>query len=301
MTNDAQLARALADQCNGGSGEWTREASSAGGLDQIGAIFPPNLVASVLRVNKRKMLDQGVISAVELESGGPTAELPELWNQPENNEYWDDVNGGFLDLCLVHEARHLELDWIKKERENDYRSRTEAEQKGIKPIPLIWVDTNKGDKNTPFVRSRICVRECKKGRNAVESLEPVQLFSAMPPLEALKLLCSLKVSLKTSRRGKPLKLAHFDISRAHFMPKARREIYVELPDEDPMKQKGFVGMLLRSMYGTQDASNLWQEDYTGTLTQRGYKPGRSVLLADDGEIKAVEQLLKSKYTVKVIW
>ena len=74
------------------------------------------------------------------------------------------------------------------------------------------------------------------------------------------------------------------------------------------------------MYGTQDAPNMWQEDYTGTLAQRGYKPGRSnpvmfhshremaacwygddfVLLADDGEIKAVEQLLKSKYTVKVV-
>ena len=81
------------------------------------------------------------------------------------------------------------------------------------------------------------MRECKKGRNAVESLEPEQLFSAMPPLEALKLLSSLKVSLKTSRKG-----SHFDISRAHFMPKARRELYVELLDEDPMKQKGFVGL-----------------------------------------------------------
>ena len=218
----------------------------------------------------------------------------------------------------MREARLLELDWIKKEQVYDYRSRVEAEKKGIKPIPLIWVDTNKGDKNTPFVRSRIHVRECKKGRNAVE---PEQLFSAMPPLKAVKLLCSLKVSLKTSRRGKPLKLAHFDISRAHFMPKARRELYVELADEDPMKVKGFVGLLLRSMYGTQDASNLWQEGYTGTLAQRGYTPGRSnpavvhshrgdgrmlvhgddfVLLVDDGEIKAVEQLLKNKYTVKVV-
>ena len=151
----------------------------------------------------------------------------------------------------------------------DYRTQAEAEEKGIKPIPLIWVNTNKGDKNTPFVRSRICVRECKK------SLESEQLFSAMPPLEALKLLCSLKVSLKTSCRGKPLRLAHFDISRAHFMPKARRELYVELPDEDPMKQKGCVGLLLRSMYGRQDASNLWQEDYTETFAQRGYMPGRS--------------------------
>ena len=102
MTNDAQLARALADQCDGGSGEWTREASPAGGLDQIGTIFPSNLVTSVLKVIKRKMLDQRVISAVELESGGPTAELPELWNQPDYQEYWDDVNGGFLDPRLKH-------------------------------------------------------------------------------------------------------------------------------------------------------------------------------------------------------
>ena len=79
-----------------------------------------------------------------------------------------------------------ELDWVKKENVYDYRPRAEAEKKGIKPIPLIWVDTNKGDKNTPFVRSKICVRECKKGQNAVESQEPEQLFSAMPPLEALK-------------------------------------------------------------------------------------------------------------------
>ena len=271
--------------------------SPPGGLGRNGAVFPPRLVSSVLKVIKRKVLDRRVASAVELESGGPTAELPEIWNLPDYKEYWDDVNGGFLDPHLVHEARLLELDWIKKERVYEYRPRAEAVKKGIKPIPLIWVDTNKGDKNTPFVRSRIFVRECEKGRNAVESLELEQLFSALPPLEALKLLCSLKVSLKMSCRSKPLKLAHFDVSRAHFMPKARRELYVELPDEDPMKQRGCVGLLLRSMYGTQDASNLWQEDYTGTLAQHG---DDFVLLADDEEIQVVEQLLKSKYTVKVV-
>ena len=76
MTKDEQLARALADQCDSGSGEWMREASFAGGLDRIGANFPASLVTSVLKVIKRKVLDQRVISAVELESGGPTAELP---------------------------------------------------------------------------------------------------------------------------------------------------------------------------------------------------------------------------------
>ena len=41
MTNDEQLARALADQCDSGSGEWMRVASFAGGLDRSGAIFSP--------------------------------------------------------------------------------------------------------------------------------------------------------------------------------------------------------------------------------------------------------------------
>ena len=100
--------------------------SFAGGLDRSGAIFPPNLVTALLKVIKRNVLDQQVISAVELQSGGPTAQLPELWNQPDYKEHWDDVNAGFLDPRLVREARLLEVDWIKKERVFDYRSRTEA-------------------------------------------------------------------------------------------------------------------------------------------------------------------------------
>ena len=128
MTNDEQLARALAGECDSGSGEWLREASFAGGLDRIGAL------TSVLKVIKRKVLDQRVISAVELESGCPTAELPELWNQPDDKEYWDDVNGGFLNPRLVREARLLELDWIKKEQVCEYRSRTEAEEKVPNPF-----------------------------------------------------------------------------------------------------------------------------------------------------------------------
>ena len=90
MTNDEQLARALSDQCSNcgyGSGEWTRGTSSSGGLDRIGAVFPPRLVAFVLRVIKRKVLGQRAVSVVELEFGGPTAELPELWNQPDYKEY----------------------------------------------------------------------------------------------------------------------------------------------------------------------------------------------------------------------
>ena len=171
MTNDEQLARALSDRCSNcgyGSGEWTRGASSSGGLGRNGAVFPPRRVASVLRNIKRKVIDQRVVSAVELESGGPTAELPELWNQPNYKEYWDDVNGGFLDPQLVREARLLELDWIKKKKVYDYRTRAEVEKKGIKPILLIWVDTNKGRQEhavctKPDLRARVQKKGPERG------------------------------------------------------------------------------------------------------------------------------------------
>ena len=57
-------------------------------------------------------------------------------------------------------------------------------------------------------------------------------FSNMQPLEAAKLLCSMLATKRKSKRGKPLKLALFDISRAHFYGKAQREIYVTLPEGD---------------------------------------------------------------------
>ena len=142
--------------------------------------------------------------------------------------------------------------------------------KDQRPIAMRWVDTNKGDLRSPVVRSRLCVKEQKKGRHRVQSLD-----SAMPPLEALKLLVSTKTTMKVSTRGKPLLIAHFDISRAHFMPKAEREVFVVLPDEDPKKQEGYIGKLERTMYGTQDASNLWQKDYTQLVSANDYVAGKA--------------------------
>ena len=70
-------------------------------------------------------------------------------------------------------------------------------------------------------------------------------------------------------------MANFDTSRAHLMPKAEREVFVELPDADPKKLEGFVGRLERTMYGTQDASNLWQKDYTRLVEALDFKPGKA--------------------------
>eukprot|EP00971_Amphidinium_carterae_P204481 4057875-Amphidinium_carterae.1 len=71
----------------------------------------------------------------------------------------------------------------------------------------------------------------------------------MPPLEAIKTLCSLCMTLGRSPKGKPLKLALWDISRAHLYGDAQRDLYVELPPEDAQLEgdvEPMCGLLLRS-------------------------------------------------------
>ena len=78
-------------------------------------------------------------------------------------------------------------------------------------------------------------REVKKQHGA---LPGHMLFSNMPPLEAVKILCSELATRKTSKKGRDLRMALYDISRAHFYGEAQREIYVTLPPGD--EQEGFL-------------------------------------------------------------
>ena len=253
------------------------------------------------------------------QTSGPSPHQVEIHEDPVWKIYIDDVNGGVLDTKLTEEARKLEMDWLLKEKVYQKVLKSICAKEGISPIPLKWIDTNKGDMDKPFMRSRLVVRECTKGKHAkFAAMSPEQLFSAMPWLEALKLLVSLKMSLQKSRRGKELKIGIWDISRAHFMPEAKRRIYVQLLEGDPDRDT-HVGLLLRSMYGTQDASNLWQKDYTELIRTDEYVPGKSnpaifhseqqdgrlyvhgddfVLLADQESIDRMDKLLNSKYTCK---
>ena len=106
------------------------------------------------------------------------------------------------------------------------------------------------------------------------------------------------------------------------MGKALRTIYVELPAEDLEKYgSDKVGLLLRSMYGTQDASNIWQWDYVqlfcgeeGTFARGRHNAAifysehhdarllvhgdDFIPLADEDGLAHVDVLLSSKYTVK---
>ena len=55
------------------------------------------------------------------------------------------------------------------------------------------------------------------------------------------------------------------------MPKAQRELYIEIPEEDKRDYDGHVvGRLNRGMYGFRDASSGWQKDLQELVRSDGY-------------------------------
>ena len=201
----------------------------------------------------------------------------------------------------------------------------ECRDAGMKPLDLIWVDTDKSvDPTRKKIRSRLCAREykTKKPGKIQRALPASQLFSALPPLEAVKVLVSTMMSVSLSNKRKPLKLRHYDISREHFQGTAQRLIYIRLPAEDRQKYgEDKIGGCIKSVYGTQDASHIWQLDHVNFICWRVrrlpkrkhsaalfHNPNQDVRMAvhgddfvclsDDDGLKHIDSFLKSKYTAK---
>ena len=89
------------------------------------------------------------------------------------------------------------------------------------------------------------------------------LFSAMHPLEGIKMLGSLLVTMLRSTCDKPLQVQFWDIHVFLFDGTAQREIYVHLPEEE--RDGEHCGLLVKSMYEAQDASAFWQDENTQVL------------------------------------
>ncbi|CAK0850901.1 unnamed protein product [Prorocentrum cordatum] len=102
----------------------------------------------------------------------------------------------------------------------------------------------------------------------------------------------IEIVPRKGRKPGNFKIGFFDISRAHFYGKAQRRIFVEL-EEESRKEYGEdkCGLLLKSWYGTQDASKIWQGDYTELLEEHGYKAGVScpaVFYKEEDETRLLE-------------
>ena len=99
----------------------------------------------------------------------------------------------------------------------------------------------------------------------------------------------------------------------------RRRVYIELPEEE--RKEGMCGLLVRSLYGEQEASSIWQEDYSSLMERNGFQRGKSNaavfydpvrdargmvhgddfwLLAVRASLDEVDGILKSRYECKCL-
>ena len=80
------------------------------------------------------------------------------------------------------------------------------EETGKRPIGTRWVDTNKGDKIKPKIRSRLVAQELKRGPAQPE------LFAATPPVEYIRYLVSCCAS--SQRDKQPTRIMVQDAKKA---------------------------------------------------------------------------------------
>ena len=129
----------------------------------------------------------GILNAVQGSDESPhdgDAEM-ERWSMMcEGIEFWDDVDDWKpLNWELAVQARKVETEVFKMGVHKKV-PRDVAEKMGCKVITTNWVDTNKSDTSWPNYRSMLVGREVKYDTR-------LDLFSATPPLETLKFLCSM--------------------------------------------------------------------------------------------------------------
>ena len=175
--------------------------------------YSPRLIATILKAFREQFKENDQLNAVEA-IAGPEPEIHLAYDQIlKGGRFWDDVNGGSLPEDLVLVARREEIDWVFSVGEKEIVPMQECKDAGLRPLELIWVDTDKYvDPAHKKCRSKLCVKEykTKKQGQILRILPASQLFSAMPLLEVVKVFVSIMMSVSRSNEGKPLKLRHYE-------------------------------------------------------------------------------------------
>ena len=176
----------------------------------------------------------------------------------------DDVSGSWLDPAAVKVGRDVEMTYFEKMQV--YERVPRAEQKKIqgKIIGTKWIDVNKGDFDNPNIRFPLVGKEFRTGPDDA-------LYAGTPPLEALRVMLSRAATVDAG--GKERERVVNDVSGAYFYAKCTRDIYIELPPEDPKARPDMLGRLGLCLYGTRDAALNWQSTLSEHLVEIGFLQG----------------------------
>ena len=149
-----------------------RTVSTCGTVDV--PIIPVTMMRHIIQAVRGEL---GAEYLFTMEAGPVPTIDDRLWMKQQEahfEDYWDDVNGGWLEPSKVRAARKEELDWVI--RQGVFEQIPEEDVTG-KKLSLKWIDSMKPGGR---YRSRLVVREIKNAKTADEKLDPSDVFSSMP-------------------------------------------------------------------------------------------------------------------------
>ena len=286
MTNSAAIAAAVSMECRNPylPPELRHEHLPLFGVGRAKASerYPPLLVKAILLAVKYEQQTRGILSlsAVDL-NVGETVEEPEfdysdlgqklVAVEADPGVVYDQYTGLPLDRSRVVKARKEEIEYMHTLKVWEPRPYQEClTETNAKPLGTTRIECNKGDDVAPEVRSRLCVQETRF-RTTIDPGDLAAVFSATPPLEALRFLLCLAMTL-VMPAGVILVIRFLDISRAHPHSPVRRKIYVNPPAEAGFPA-GTVALLLRTLYGLRDAGQNFEFTVYEIMTGMGFVCG----------------------------
>ena len=195
-----------------------------------------------------------------------------------------------IDKKLAEEGVKDEVDYmVKKLNMFEFGTLEEAWERGGKaPTTTKWVKGWKfDDDGKKFMRCRLVARDfkVKNERNRDD------LFAAMPPLEAKKMLFRMTAGVRGWRRRnnkEEVKLMFIDVKKAHLNARCDEEEWVELPEE--FWEWGRYAKLKRWLYGMRKAASGWEEDFAENFKKEGFRRGRgapTVFFNKDSGVRVV--------------
>ena len=181
----------------------------------------------------------------------------------EEEDY--DVNTGeVLDKELVRKGKEDELSRFRELNVYRHVSQEEAHQDpdGV-IVDVRWVIVNKGSASEPNIRCRLVCREFADKGNRDD------LFAGTPSLMTIRVILSLLA--KRAANENDIAGMIVDVKGAFLYGKAKRNIYIWLPEEDEGYSQGLMGKLERAMYGTRGAPQVWQEEVRANMQELGFR------------------------------
>ena len=181
LTNSVEVDRMMHRKCGGGH----RHVHLMAGRARAAAHYPAKFCRALCKDMKRQArVDASDLMSTKIfesfgDEVGTVTHVPEKWQR-----YWDDISGKELVGDLVRAAREEELKVVDEMGVWELRPVSEyIEVTGKRRTKVRWVDVNKGDTESPNVRSRIVAKGFRTDSRP-------DLFAATPPFGVPSLITS---------------------------------------------------------------------------------------------------------------